>query len=59
MDQAEVYRDRQGEFRYRIRAGNYEVIAEGEGYLRKQDVIDVLEQHFPGVAIVDLSDEAT
>ncbi|TGL63904.1 DUF1508 domain-containing protein [Leptospira ognonensis] len=32
----EVYKDKAGEFRFRLKAGNGEVIATGEGYSSKQ-----------------------
>lgn len=54
-DIAQVYKDTAGECRYRILARNSEVIAEGEGYVHKQDCVDVLEQHFANVSIVDLT----
>lgn len=53
-DIAQVYRGIDGQWRYRILAANSEIIAEGESYLHKQDCVDVLEQHFPDVKIVEL-----
>jgi uncharacterized protein YegP (UPF0339 family) len=35
MSKFEIYKDRKGEFRWRLRAGNGEVIATGEGYSSK------------------------
>lgn len=36
----EVYKDKAGEFRFRLKAGNGEVIASGEGYSSKQACIN-------------------
>lgn len=33
----EIYRDRKGGWRFRVRAGNGEVIGQGESYTRKFD----------------------
>ena len=32
----EVYQDKQGEYRFRLKAGNGQVIATGEGYTTKK-----------------------
>jgi len=32
----EVYQDKRGEFRFRLKAGNGQVIASGEGYTTKK-----------------------
>jgi hypothetical protein len=34
----EIYKDKKGEFRYRLRAGNGEIILTGEGYKTKSGV---------------------
>ncbi|MHB2210432.1 YegP family protein [Methylobacterium phyllostachyos] len=48
----ELYRDAKGEWRWRLRARNGEVIAEsGEGYIRREDC-----EH--GIALVRQSAEA-
>jgi uncharacterized protein YegP (UPF0339 family) len=48
----ELYRDAKGEWRWRLRARNGEVIAEsGEGYVRREDC-----EH--GIALVRQSAEA-
>lgn len=54
-DIAQVYKDTAGLFRFRVLARNGEIIAEGESYVRKQDAVDVLEQHFREASIVDLT----
>ena len=35
MAKFEIYKDRKGEFRWRLRANNNQVIASGEGYTTK------------------------
>ena len=35
MAKFEIYKDRRGEFRWRLRAANNQVIASGEGYASK------------------------
>jgi len=59
LDYAEIYKDDQGEWRFRVRASNHEIIAEGESYKNRQDMVDVLELHFPTAAINlrDLTEE--
>lgn len=51
LDYAEIYKDDHGEWRYRIKASNHEIIAEGESYKNRQDMVDVLALHFPTAAI--------
>ena len=59
LDYAEIYKDDQGEWRFRVRSANHEIIAEGESYKNRQDMVDVLEFHFPTAAINlrDLTEE--
>lgn len=33
----EIYKDVAGQFRWRLRAANHEIIAQGEGYTSKQN----------------------
>ena len=54
QDIAQIYRGQDGLFYYRVRAGNNEIIANGEGHENKADVVGLLETHFPYVSIVDL-----
>lgn len=35
----EIYESKEGEWRFRIKARNGEIVAVGEGYTRKQDAI--------------------
>ena len=51
LDYAEIYKDTDDQWRYRIRASNHEIIAEGESYKNRQDMVDVLALHFPTAAI--------
>ena len=37
--QFEVYEDAKGEFRFRLKAGNGEVVATGEGYATKANAL--------------------
>ncbi len=39
----EVYKDKKGEFRFRLKAGNGEIIAVGEGYKTKQSCMKGIE----------------
>lgn len=39
----ETYRDTTGEWRFRIVAGNGEIIADSEGYSRHQDMLDTID----------------
>ncbi|MDZ4726583.1 MAG: YegP family protein [Leptospira sp.] len=39
----EVYKDKKGEFRFRLKAGNGEVIASSEGYTTKKSCLNGIE----------------
>lgn len=39
----EVYKDKRGEYRFRLKAGNGEIIAVGESYKSKQGVMEAIE----------------
>ena len=39
----EVYRDKKGEYRFRLKAGNGQVIATGEGYKSKKSCMNGIE----------------
>ncbi|MFV8054645.1 YegP family protein [Mycobacterium sp. 48b] len=52
----ELYKDARGEYRFRLKAGNGEVIATGEGYTSKAGAINGIEsvqRNAPGAPIVD------
>jgi len=39
----EVYKDKKGEFRFRLKASNGQTIATGEGYTSKKSCMDGIE----------------
>ncbi len=41
--QFEIYKDKAGEFRWRLRADNKEIIASGEGYKAKRDALHCID----------------
>jgi uncharacterized protein YegP (UPF0339 family) len=52
----EVYEDKSGKFRFRLKAGNGEVIASSEGYSSKsaaQNGIDSVKRNAPDAEVVD------
>ncbi|MUL80506.1 MULTISPECIES: YegP family protein [unclassified Mycolicibacterium] len=54
----ELYKDARGEFRFRLKAGNGEIIATGEGYKSKASAINGIEsvqKNAPGAPIDDLT----
>lgn len=56
MAKFEIYKDRKGEFRWRLRAGNNEVIATGEGYTTKaacQNGIESVKKNAPVAEVED------
>lgn len=53
-DVAQIYVGEDGDYRYRIRAANNEVIASGEGYEHPQDIEEMIGRHFPYATIVRL-----
>jgi uncharacterized protein YegP (UPF0339 family) len=55
----EVYKDKAGEFRFRLKAGNGEIIAVGEGYKTKASALSGIESVKKSAAdatVVDLSE---
>ena len=55
----EVYKDKRGEFRFRLKAANGEVIATGEGYSSKQGCLNGIEsikKNAPEAEVVELND---
>ena len=53
----EIYIDKKGEFRFRLKAGNGQVIAIGEGYKTKAAClhgIDSIKENAPSARIVEL-----
>jgi uncharacterized protein YegP (UPF0339 family) len=52
----EVFKDAKGEFRFRLKAGNGEIIASGEGYKTKASALNGIEsvqKNAPGASIDD------
>lgn len=43
MSKFEIYKDKAGEFRWRLRARNHEIIASGEGYKAKRDCLHCID----------------
>ncbi|PKL35832.1 MAG: DUF1508 domain-containing protein [Spirochaetae bacterium HGW-Spirochaetae-1] len=55
----EIYQDKKGEYRFRLKAGNGEIIATGEGYKQKASCINGIEsvkRNAPSADIVDLTE---
>lgn len=55
----EIYNDSRGEFRFRLKAGNGEVVATGESYPTKDGVkrgIAAVQRAADGASIVDTTD---
>ena len=56
MARFEIYRDEVGEFRWRFRADNNEVVASGEGYHRWDDcehAMQLLKEQAPQTEVID------
>jgi uncharacterized protein YegP (UPF0339 family) len=52
----ELYRDEGGEYRWRFRADNGEVVASGEGYLNKDDcehAVRLMKDQVPQAEVAD------
>ncbi|BDA78474.1 UPF0339 protein [Leptospira kobayashii] len=53
----EIYKDKAGEYRFRLKAANGEVIATGEGYSSKQaceNGIESVKKNAPAAEIVEV-----
>jgi uncharacterized protein YegP (UPF0339 family) len=58
MAKFEIYKDKKGEFRWRLRADNNQVIATGEGYTSKAGCkkgISSVRKNAPKAEVVDQS----
>jgi uncharacterized protein YegP (UPF0339 family) len=53
----EVYKDKAGEFRFRLKAGNGEVIAVGEGYKGKAGALNGIESIKKNAADAEVVDQ--
>jgi uncharacterized protein len=54
----EIYKDAKGEYRFRLKAGNGEVVAVGEGYATKSGAIngtEAVQRAADGAEVVDLT----
>lgn len=52
----EIFKDARGEFRFRLKAGNGEVIASSEGYKTKaaaQNGVESVRNNAPAASLVD------
>lgn len=57
---SEIFKDRHGEYRFHLKAGNGEVIATGEVYKTKVSAvkgIESIQKDAAGAAVVDLTAE--
>ena len=53
----EIYKDKAGEFRFRLKAGNGEIIAVGEGYSSKdacKNGIESIKKNAPDAEVVEV-----
>jgi len=51
---ATIFRDKLGEWRYRIQSGNWQVIATSEeGFKQKATVLKRVGKNWPGIEIVE------
>ena len=57
MGKFEIYKDSQGEFRWRLRAANGEVIASGEGYTSKAGCLNGIESVRENAPIAEIEDQ--
>lgn len=54
----EIYQDARGEYRFRLKAGNGEIVATGEGYASKAGAIggtEAVQRAADGAEVVDLT----
>jgi uncharacterized protein YegP (UPF0339 family) len=55
----EIYKDKAGEFRFRLKASHGETIAASEGYKTKASALNGIEsvqKNAPGATVVDLTE---
>lgn len=56
----EIYQDAGGDFRFRLKAGNGEVVASGQGYASKDGAVkgtEAVQRAAEGAKIKDLTEE--
>jgi uncharacterized protein YegP (UPF0339 family) len=51
----EIFNDKKGEFRFRMKAPNGEIVLQSEGYVSKQGCVDTVEaiKKYASVAIIE------
>lgn len=54
-----IYKDRRGEFRWRVKGGSRIVADSGEGYTRKHDAARAWSRFFSGILTLALKDGPT
>jgi uncharacterized protein YegP (UPF0339 family) len=55
----EIYQDKKGEYRFRLRATNGQVIATGQGYKAKKSCLNGIEsvkKNAPGAEVVEVAE---
>jgi uncharacterized protein YegP (UPF0339 family) len=55
----EIYKDRSGEYRFRLKAANGEIVASGESYPTKQGAhrgVEAVQRAAAGAEVVDIDD---
>ncbi len=61
MAKFQLFKDKKGEYRWRLRADNNEIIADSaEGYVNKSDCkhgIDLVKRLSPGAEVVDRTED--
>ena len=57
MRRIEIYIDQEGEYRFRLVADNGEIIAYGQGYGKKDDLMDTVRKYFPEWVVKDATGE--
>ncbi len=50
------YKDDAGEYRFRKRAGNHEIVASSEGYTTKASVLEAARREYPDLEIKEVDD---
>jgi len=56
----EIYKDRKGEFRFRLKSRNGEIVAQGESYPTKAHAkrgVEAVQRAAAGAKVEDLSDD--
>jgi len=55
----ETYQDAEGQFRWRAKAKNGEIVAQGESHTRRRDAKRAAQDVFPGIPIKKVKEEST